>query len=354
MKICVVSYNHPPLLGGIETYSKYLKKYLDFYKKEYKFIKGNYSKIKIFVIIQVIIKAFFHLLTNNNYKIIHLTNLNLWPILYISKIFKNQIFIVNLHGLELVYGNRKKLLSKIYEFLIPYKFINKHKNIYFLCNSLETKELAKLKFKDSQLFYIPMGIEKIIISNEKDVNVNQFFFIGRIVERKGLAWFCENVLCQFPAVKLFFAGPIIDKNEFKKIITSSQTKYLGVIDEELKNTYIKNSFITVMPNLINSNDYDFEGFGISFLEVLANNGLPIITRTQGINTSSINGAINVTVNSNSTIDWINKIKELQNKGLNNRNNLIANSQKLIEENFLWKYIFKNTFLLYEKLCKDLK
>ena len=45
-----------------------------------------------------------------------------------------------------------------------------------------------------------------------------------------------------------------------------------------------------MPNLINSNDFDFEGFGISFLEVLANNGLPIVTKTQGINTSSLNGS----------------------------------------------------------------
>ena len=33
-----------------------------------------------------------------------------------------------------------------------------------------------------------------------------------------------------------------------------------------------------MPNLINSNDFDFEGFGISFLEVLANNGLPIVIK----------------------------------------------------------------------------
>ena len=43
-----------------------------------------------------------------------------------------------------------------------------------------------------------MGIEKIIKSNEVDVNINQFF-IGRIVESilKGLAWFCENVLCIF-------------------------------------------------------------------------------------------------------------------------------------------------------------
>tara|TARA_B100000242_G_C42996342_1_gene462729 strand:- start:98 stop:1156 length:1059 start_codon:yes stop_codon:yes gene_type:complete len=352
MKICVISYNHPPLLGGIETYSNYLKKYLGFYKKEHKYITGNFSKIKIFIIIQVVIKAYIHLLRNKNYKIIHLTNINLWPILYISKIFKNQIFIVNLHGLELIYGNRKKILSKIYEFLIPYTFINKNRNIYFLCNSLETKELAKLKFRDSQLFYLPMGIEKIIKSNEVDVNVNQFFFIGRIVERKGLAWFCENVLCHFPAVKLFFAGPIIDKHEFKKINNYSQTEYLGVIDDKLKNKYIKNSFVTVMPNLINSNDFDFEGFGISFLEVLANNGLPIVTKTQGINTSSLNGTINVTIDSNSPIDWINKINELQTKGLKNRKNLIASSQKLIEENFLWINIFKNTFLLYEKLSKD--
>ena len=86
----------------------------------------------VIIIIQVVIKALYiHLLRNKNYKIIHLTILNLWPILYISKIFKNQIFIVNSSVWILFMGTEKKILSKIYEFLIPYTFINKNQKYLF-------------------------------------------------------------------------------------------------------------------------------------------------------------------------------------------------------------------------------
>lgn len=350
MKICVVSYNHEPYFGGIETYSKYLYEFLDKSQMEFDFISGNITKNKIIRIFEVIIIFYKKILMNNRYDVVHITNLNLWPILLISNLTKNMKFIVNLHGLELVYGKRNKLNSKLFEFLIPYKFINKNKNIFFICNSKETLKLAENKFSKEQIVYIPMGIHKINSFDLKNkVNVNQFFYFGRIVERKGLSWFCKNVLDQFSEVKLYFAGPIVDKKEFEKINSSPQTEYLGIIDESTKLKYISESFITVIPNLVDSENYDFEGFGISFLEVVANNGLPLITQTQGINTSSMNGRIGVTLKNNDSILWISKILHLQKEGIILRNKIIQNSQDLIKENFLWKDIFSKTFAFYKQI-----
>ena len=139
MKICVVSYNHEPYFGGIETYSKYLYEFLDKSQMEFEFISGNITKNKIIRIFEVIIIFFKKILMNNRYDVIHITNLNLWPILLISNLTKNMKFIVNLHGLELVYGKRNKLNSKLFEFLIPYKFINKNKNIFFVLERFEVK-----------------------------------------------------------------------------------------------------------------------------------------------------------------------------------------------------------------------
>ena len=350
MKICVLSYNHDPYLGGIETYSKYLYKFLYKSQLQFDFLSGKIFKYKIIRILEVILMFYKSLIFNNKYEIVHLTNLNLWPVLLISKINKNIKFIVNLHGLELVYGKRKSFISKLYEILIPYKFINKSKNIYFICNSKETLKLAENKFRKDRLVYIPMGIYEINPNDSKNnVKLNQFFFIGRIVERKGLSWFCENVLIHFPETKLYFAGPIIDKNEFNKINSSTQTKYLGIIDEKTKLKYICESFLTVVPNLIDLENNDFEGFGISFLETVANNGLPLITQTQGINTSSINGRIGVTIKNNDANLWIKKILFLQKEGLFLRNKIIKNSQNLIKENFLWKDIFEKTFNFYKNI-----
>jgi len=350
MKICVLSYNHEPYIGGIETYTKYLYYFLEKSQIKFDFVSGNMFRYKIVRILEVIFIFYKLIIFKNKYEIVHITNLNLWPVLFISKFVPYTKFVVNLHGLELVYGKRKNFKSKLFEFLIPYKFINNCKNIHFICNSKETLKLAEKKFNKDQLVYIPMGIHKIKLNDfKKKVYPNQLFFIGRIVERKGLGWFCENVLIHFPEVKLYFAGPIVDKSEFNKINSSSQTEYLGIIDELTKYKYISESFLTVIPNIIDKENYDFEGFGISFLEITANNGLPLITQTQGINTSSMNGKIGVTLKNNDAISWINKISYLQKNGLLLRKKIILNNQKLIKENFIWKDIFKKTFTFYENI-----
>tara|TARA_B100002019_G_scaffold89017_2_gene77034 strand:- start:117 stop:1172 length:1056 start_codon:yes stop_codon:yes gene_type:complete len=350
VKICVLSYNHPPYFGGIETYSKFLYDFLDKSQFKFDFVSGKIFKYKIIRMLEVILNFYKLIIFKNKYELVHLTNLNLWPALLISKFAHNTKFVVNLHGLELVYGKRQTFTSRMYNFLIPYKLINKNKNIYFICNSNETFKLAEDKFNFDQLIFIPMGIEKIFIDeNKTNINDNQFFFIGRIVERKGLSWFCENVLNHFPNTKLYFAGPIVDKDEFNKINSSKQTEYLGIIDEISKNKYISESFLTIIPNLINPKNYDFEGFGISFLEIVANNGLPIITQTQGINTSSMNGRIGVTIKNNDPELWIEKISYLQNEGSVLRTKIILESQKLIKENFIWKDIFNKTFTFYQNI-----
>lgn len=350
MKICILSYNHSPYFGGIETYSKFLYEFLNTSEFKFDFVSGKIIKYKTIRILEVILIFYKLIILKNKYEIVHLTNLNLWPVLLVSKFTQNTKFVVNLHGLELVYGKRKTFTSKLYNFLIPYKLINNNKNIFFICNSKETFNLAEDKFKKEQLKFIPMGIEKINSSViKKNIELNQFFFIGRIVKRKGLSWFCENVLNHFQDTKLYFAGPIVDKNEFYKIKNSKQTEYLGIIDEKTKNKYISESFLTIVPNLINLENYDFEGFGISFLEIIANNGLPIITQTQGINTSSMNGRIGVTLKNNDPSSWIEKITYLRKEGSVMRTKIILDSQKLIKENFIWKDIFNKTFTFYKNI-----
>lgn len=350
MNICVVSYNHPPYIGGIETYSKNLKKYLHNDKFILNFVTGNLYKYKLIRILEVILRFFLTLITKK-YQIIHITSLNLWPVLLSSKLLKNKPkYIVNLHGLDLVYGNRKKFLSKLYEFLIPYKFINNQNNIYFICNSNQTLDLASKKFNKKNLRYIPMGVESVDSSYQQIESIkNQFFYVGRILHRKGLSWFCENILSEFHNYQLLFAGPIIDTDEFEKVSLHPQTKYLGKISETEKAKLYKSSLLTIIPNLIDTDQIDFEGFGISFLEVSANGGIPLVTKTQGFITSSLDGKMQITIDNNNPDEWIRNIKNVQSHNLRERKEIIFKNQKLIEENFLWEKVFEQTVNFYEEI-----
>jgi len=350
VKICILSYNYAPYIGGIETYSNNLVKYFRSNKISYKLISGRLTGIKIIRILEVIIRSYIKI-PFNNYDIIHLTNLNLWPVLLLNIFKRNKLtFVINLHGLEIVYGNRKKLSSRLYDFLMPYKYISNQDNIYFLCNSTQTLSLAKEKFISSKLNYIPMGVDKIInFDSNKKINKKEIFYFGRIVKRKGLNWFCENILVRLNGAKLYFAGPIVDKEEFRKVNSHPQTEYLGIISEEEKVNRIQGSLFTIIPNIIENENKDFEGFGISLIEVIANGGLPIATKTQGIITSSLDGKIGITIEANDTDQWIDKIQELNTKGLDYRNTLIIKSQNLVQQNFIWNNIFSSTVKFYESI-----
>ena len=73
------------------------------------------------------------------------------------------------------------------------------------------------------------------------------------------------------------------------------------------------------------------------------------TKTQGIITSSLDGKIGITIEANDTDQWIDKIQELNTKGLDYRNTLIIKSQNLVEENFIWNNIFSSTVKFYESI-----
>lgn len=350
MKILLSSYNHKPFIGGIETYSNELKKYLENTNYKCIFVTQSFSKYKLLRIIKIISISTFKLIFNK-IDVVHITNINLWPIVLTNYFKKNKtVFFINLHGLELIYGNRKKIVSKIYNIYVPYKFINKLKNLYFFTNSRETLKIASPKLSKSKIKYIPMGVSRCLkIKTNENVNLNQFFYLGRITKRKGIKWFVEEVLPSFPEKKLLLGGPIVDLKEFEEISKSKQVDYIGVLEQKEIIELHRSSFLTIFPNFIDNNELDFEGFGISFLEAISNGGLPITTLYQGLKSATLGGKIGICMNDNVASTWLSKIEETASQGLSYRKKIIENSQQLINENFLWEDIFESTMNEYKKL-----
>lgn len=348
MRICVISYNVSPLIGGIETYSNFLIKYMS-NKFDTTVLKPTFVfKNKIILIIELIIKSWLHL-TNNSHHIVHVTNLNLWPIALINLIKINKInFIFNIHGLEVVYRKNNNLKSLIYRMYINKKLLNSL-NISFICNSIETQNLLK-KELSIESTYIPMGVEKNeIINNFDNYKKNQIFFLGRIVKRKGLNWFIKNVLDEFKDMKLYVAGPIIDKKLKNLLFQHENVTYLGVLsDSEIKKIH-QQSLFTIFPNTKSSKNNDFEGFGMSFIQAVANGGIVLGSFYQGVISSSLNGKIGYLANPNNSEEWINKIKEIIELTSIERKNKILNDQDLISKNFFWEIVFDNTAKEYRKL-----
>ncbi len=195
-----------------------------------------------------------------------------------------------------------------------------------------------------------MGVSKCLkLKTNENINLNQFFYLGRITKRKGINWFVEEVLPSFPNKKLLIGGPIADTKEFEAISKSKQVDYLGVLNQKEIIELHRSSFLTIFPNFRNNNELDFEGFGISFLEAISNGGLPITTVFQGLRSATLDGKIGICMKDNSASTWLSAIEDITSKGLLYRKNIIENGQQLINENFLWEDIFERTINEYKKL-----
>lgn len=351
MRICVISYNVSPLIGGIETYSNFLIKYMS-NQFDTTVLKPTFVfKNKIILIIELIIKSWIHL-SFNSHHVVHVTNLNLWPIALINLIKFNKVnFIFNIHGLEIVYRKKLNLKSLIYRMYVNRKLLNSL-NISFISNSMETQKLLK-KELSIESTYIPMGVEK----NELNMNFdnykeNQIFFLGRIVKRKGLDWFIKNILGEFKDMKLYVAGPIIDKKLKNFLSKHKNVIYLGILtDGEIKKLH-QQSLFTIFPNIKTSNNNDFEGFGMTFIQAVSNGGIVLGSFYQGVISSSLNGKIGYLAEPNNSQEWIIKINEIIELSSINRKNKILNDQDLISKNFYWEIVFDKTVKEYKKLITN--
>lgn len=109
--------------------------------------------------------------------------------------------------------------------------------------------------------------------------------VGRLVPRKGVAWFVEHVLPTLPAHHVYVVvgdGP--DRPAVEDAAVRSGTRrrvlLLGSVDEELRRTALRGSDLFVMPNVPVPGD--MEGFGLVAVEAAAA-GTPVVaSRLEGI------------------------------------------------------------------------
>lgn len=288
MKLLFVTRTYPPLVGGMEKFAA------DFYENYREkgmadlLANSGGKKTTPFFFIKAV---FFLMFRSRKYDVIHLYDAVLSPLALIIKIFSNAKVSFTVNGLDVVYSRFG------YQKFMPF-FLGKADRVFAI--SHYTMEQCVLRgIPKDRLIVIPVGLDfdtvEIFSEEKKSAIISKFDVpikgmkvlttVGRLVKRKGHAWFIEYVLKNLPSHYVYLIagdGPERDSilDLARRLGLSDRVHLLGRISEEEKNCLYQIADLFVMPNIHVENDQ--EGFGIVLLEA-GRYGLPVIaTNIEGI------------------------------------------------------------------------
>lgn len=362
MKVAFFTRKWPPAIGGMETYSyKLSEKLKDFCELSVFNVQGRADgrPPSIFTMFFFIVKSFgIALFSSEKYDVIHLGDVVLWPVGLLYKISgKCSRVVITFYGLDLVYQNRPGIASKIYGFYF-YLFkcffadyikavaISSHTKILCEEQGLNEAFLINLGVCEADLAK-PLQPRSIETGSSSPYRL---VFVGRLVERKGLSWFVDNVLHKLDnEIKLLVIGKVWDASEALSL-NNERVEYLGVLKYKAIQKIRRDSMAVIMPN-INTDGLDVEGFGLTSIEALADGGIMIASALEGINDAILDRKTGFLVEAENVEAWVNLIHKVKNMNEAERETFISDGRKSAMTHYTWSVVAKKTHELYEEILK---
>jgi phosphatidylinositol alpha-1,6-mannosyltransferase len=283
MKVLFITRKYPPQVGGMENLSYYITNGIDCDKKILALRKRQHHLLWFFP--YALIYALFNA---NKFDLVHIGDFLLCSIGCIIKLlYPKTKVVVEIHGLDVTFRNA------VYQKYI--RLFGKGMDRY-ICISRHTAEIAeKLGYGPRQI--IPVGID---ISKYKSAEIDKQDFhkefdipqdhkvmitVGRLVKRKGVSWFLQNVMDHFAGEKITYliigAGP--EEDNIRQIVSEKElenVRLLGRVEDAVLKRIYKNADIFVMPNI--KVEGDMEGFGIVAIEASLAGLILIASGIEGI------------------------------------------------------------------------
>ena len=279
-KLLFITRNYPPQVGGMEKYSS------DFYITLKDIIEVDLLKNsdgKWFLPFFFIRSFFFILLYGHRYTHIHFGDAVLTPLVLVAKLTTSAKTSCTVHGLDVIYDNAA------YQFIVARCLARMDKVVavsrytlnqcvirgidpgrcYHISNGIRVAELVSAV----------SGLEDVLARYKIDAAGKKILFsIGRLIKRKGILWFVENVMPMLATKYIYLIAG--DGPEYEMIAAAvsraglvGQVHLLGRITDNEKCCLYKYSECYIMPNIPVVGDA--EGFGITIIEAAAY-GLPSI------------------------------------------------------------------------------
>jgi phosphatidylinositol alpha-1,6-mannosyltransferase len=275
----------PPSVGGMERFAYDLSNALGEKIEVKKITWGGSNKWLPLVLPLFFVKGFWALLTDRNINIIHMHDAVQAPIGWLLHVIFRKPYAVVAHGLDITYS------SKIYQVVIL-PFVRRA-DVVIANSSATLSEARQRGVKPEKSMVITLGAHDdfgTVVPNRKLLaerigvdlgNKKLLLTTGRLVKRKGVAWFITHVLPSTVqndnSVLYLVAGEGSEREAIEQATSESgmsgHVVLLGRVSDEARSLLYQSCDVFVMPNIPIKGD--MEGFGIVAHEA-ATAELPVV------------------------------------------------------------------------------
>jgi len=349
LRILFIARNYPPVIGGLE-----------------KNAEGFYGNLKNIANIDLLANTrgkkhlvsfltraiVFLLFKAGRYDVIHFNDAVLSPIIPLIRLFSKAKVTFTVNGLDVVFDD------PFYQRLV-HRYLTRADRV-FPISKYTSEECLKRGVNPERIRIIPVGLimDERRIHNEIEVqnflsknaiNVGGrkiIVSIGRLVERKGHAWFIRSVFPSLPDDYVYIiGGEGPERQKITHLIEQAGLKdrvfSIGRVTEEEKEIMYQVADLFIMPNITVKNDP--EGFGIVLLEAGSYNVPVVATDIEGISSAVMDGVTGRLIPEGDVQGFVTAIS----------NPLLERDKirSIIEKYFNWNSIAQQYLDEFKFLCK---
>ncbi|MCU7937768.1 MAG: glycosyltransferase family 4 protein [gamma proteobacterium symbiont of Bathyaustriella thionipta] len=302
----------------------------------------NYLLIPFFFLSQII--TTINLIRKEKYDLVHIHWLIPQGICYFlaKQFFRNSPpFIVTSHGSDINQLNHTFLIK------LKKQIIKEALHFITVSHSLKKACQIKLGIKETKIKTIPTGINSKIFINKNQSRKDDFLFVGRLIESKGILLLLESMKKLIReghttrTLSIVGHGPLIEQiNEFIQKNNLARNVFLigHVRHNEVADIYNQHK-ILISPALVP------EGLGLTTIEAMACGCIPIVTDIPALNEIVINNYSGYTFPENN-MDALSHIMQHSIENYLQLEHIIVNAQVEVSKKYAWKSIAEEYSNLY--------
>jgi len=312
-RILFIARAYPPTLGGMENFAQRLHEGLA-QRTEVRAIINRRGKKALPAFLPYALVAGTLIGRSRTVDAIHLADALLAPLGMVLRRTTGLPVTASVCGLDVTYVN------PLYQAIVP-RALRQLESTMPISHATEAAMIARAPGARSTV--IPLGVNPLPKPSPPEIarfdalcdaapGQRIILSVGRLVARKGAAWFVEHVLSALPDDVLFVAigeGPERARIEAAAALAGvmPRVRLLGRVDDGLLAAAYARASVFVMPNIPVPGD--MEGFGLVALEAAAAGALVIASDLEGITEAVQHGRNGLLVTAGDAAAWVVAIRD---------------------------------------------